>query len=126
MALWMNQKAAEAAEQYREALRLDPNLWQSYHNLGLVFAHRGQYEEAIEYYKTALRFRPDYADAHCEWGVALVELSKQNRPELLQQAAGKFEDALRFNPNHARARSSLAAVRARTGANNTAPRRLAP
>lgn len=126
MALWMNGKADEAEGQYREALRLDPNLWQAHHNLGLIHSHRGEHEKAIEEYKTALRARPDYADAHCEWGFALFELSKRNRPELIEQAARKFQDALRYNPGHQRARDALASLQAGTSATKTAPNGMSP
>ena len=51
----------EALEQLARATALDPLEVESYHNRGLVYERQGQRDAAIAEYRTALRYRPDYA-----------------------------------------------------------------
>jgi protein O-mannosyl-transferase len=67
-------KLAEAVEQYREVLRVNPNHTLALNELGKVLAKRGQFVEAIAYYRTALAIRPDSAEAHNNYGLALIGL----------------------------------------------------
>jgi tetratricopeptide (TPR) repeat protein len=53
----------EAIEQYREALKIKPDLAKSHNALGEVLAKMGRLEEAIAHYQEALRLKPDFAEA---------------------------------------------------------------
>jgi tetratricopeptide (TPR) repeat protein len=57
--------------------------------------------EALARYQTALRIKPDYADARCNAGLALFQLGR------MQEAKRYFESALRLNPDDAQARDYL-------------------
>lgn len=50
----------EAAEQLETALELDPLNVEAYHNLAVIFERRGDRVAAIENYRTALRYSPQY------------------------------------------------------------------
>ena len=50
----------EALEQLDEAVRLSPLHPESHHNRGVILERKGRTPEAIESYRTAVRYRPDY------------------------------------------------------------------
>ena len=58
-------------------------------------------DRAILHYQAALDIRPDHADAHHNWGVALA---RQGR---LPDAITQFRMALAIRPDHAEAREYL-------------------
>ncbi len=60
--------------------------------LGSELAREGRYEEAIEYYRTALRYKPRYPEAHFYLGIALDKLGK------LDEAIDEYKQALAFKP----------------------------
>jgi tetratricopeptide (TPR) repeat protein len=53
-------KIDEALEQLDEAVRLAPLHPESHHNRGVILERKGRTSEAIESYRTAVRYRPDY------------------------------------------------------------------
>jgi Tfp pilus assembly protein PilF len=109
----------------------------------LLLRRRGQPQEEIKQYEQALRFNPDYAEAHLNLGVALEKLGRDAdairhykevlrlRPDnaevhinfgnaLLTQGKGPeamahYEEALRINPDYAEAHSNLGAIYQRMG-----------
>ena len=54
----------EAAEAYREAVKLHPEYAQAHVMLGLTLASLGQIEEAAEFFREALEIQPNNATAH--------------------------------------------------------------
>ena len=57
--------------------------------------------EAIAHYSEALRIKPDYAIAHHNLGLVLVQQGK------IEEAARHFETALKLNPSYQEARRAL-------------------
>jgi tetratricopeptide (TPR) repeat protein len=55
-------------------------------------------EEAVASYDRAIALKPDYAEAHCTRGTALVELK---RPE---EAVASYDSAIALKPDYAEAR----------------------
>jgi protein O-mannosyl-transferase len=53
----------QAADQYTEALRLQPEMAEAHYNWALLCLKQRQPAEAIDHYRKALRLRPDYVDA---------------------------------------------------------------
>jgi tetratricopeptide (TPR) repeat protein len=53
-----------ARERYYMAIELDEDYVEARANLGCVLAETGQRELAIAAFEGALRYHPDYADAH--------------------------------------------------------------
>ena len=62
-------------------------------------------DEAIPHYETALRIRPDNADAQHNWGVALAQ--EKRFPEAIEH----FRAALAIEPGHVEARQYLGLAR---------------
>ena len=55
------------------------------------------------------RFKPDYAKAHNNWGVALVKTGR------MQEAIEHYKQALQLDPNYPEAHSNLGVVLVQTG-----------
>ncbi len=128
-------RTAEAMENYREALKINPAYEDALNNLGYALAGQKKYLEAIPLYEAALRVRPNHAEVHNNLGNALSEIGKideaiqhylivlKQKPEhadahnnlgialamkgKLDEAIVHFHDAIRFKPSYASAHSNL-------------------
>ena len=49
---------------WRDTIRKNPKAWMAYNNLGEIVLGDGQIDEAIGYYKKAIKLRPDYPEAY--------------------------------------------------------------
>jgi tetratricopeptide (TPR) repeat protein len=74
--------------------------------LGLALVQLGRPQEAIGHYEQAVRLKPDFAEAHYNWGVALEQAGR------VQEAIGHYEQSLRIKPDFAKARDALARLQA--------------
>jgi len=99
----------EAADCYRRALRLEPNLAEAHNNLGVILRRQGQMEEAEACCRQALKLRPNYTDALSNLGVVL---RCQGR---LPEALASFDRALQLVPDFADAHWNRALVWLLTG-----------
>ena len=94
---------AEAREQFRKAIEVNPNGDWGYLYLGGVFMEAdGDYPKAIENFQKAIRLGPLNEVARDYLGVAM--LNQKNYPEAIHY----FEEALKINPNYEDARNHLA------------------
>jgi Flp pilus assembly protein TadD len=92
---------AEAAECYRQALRLDPDHADALNNLGVLLMLEGQLAEAVDCFRHALRGNPHHTDAHNNLGAALFQQGH------LAEEIECYHEALRSNPNNADAHNNL-------------------
>ncbi|MFN0151881.1 MAG: tetratricopeptide repeat protein [bacterium] len=108
---------------WQHALVANPENYVALYNLGVEYAGRQDFANAVEMYDRALAARPDLPNAHAGLGTA-------------QMALGRWEDAARHldaaaaeNPRDALALTNLAAARARlrdyAGALDAADRAIA-
>jgi Tfp pilus assembly protein PilF len=72
------------------------------YSLGSLAQQRGKLDEAVQYYRAALKSRPDHATIHNALGAALLASSK---PE---EAFAEFQTALRLQPDYANAHYNIA------------------
>ncbi|MGD1152248.1 MAG: tetratricopeptide repeat protein [Syntrophales bacterium] len=91
----------EAISHYTEALRIDPNLSDSYNNMGLALTKRGSADEAIPNFLKAIRINPNHAAAHYNLGTVLASRGK------LDEAIYHFRESIRIKPDHAKAYNNL-------------------
>ena len=70
-ALYAKGQYEGAIAEYREAIRLNPDLALAHNGLGSALCAKGQYDAAIAEYRKAIRLNPDYAHAHNNLGLAL-------------------------------------------------------
>jgi tetratricopeptide (TPR) repeat protein len=66
----------EALEYLDQAIRLNPELADSYTNRGVAYKYLGQYERAIEAFNQAIRLNPELADAYYNRGIAYGVLGR--------------------------------------------------
>lgn len=99
----------EAIEQYRAALRLNPQDGIAYNGLAVMLMEKRDFEAAANQLRTALELNPDDAFAHGNLGVILA-----GRGEL-DEALRHLEQAARLQPDDAGVRNNLAGVLAARG-----------
>jgi tetratricopeptide (TPR) repeat protein len=100
-ALLEERRPGEAAAQFREAIRLEPDSPEAHANLGNCLAAEGLAADARQEYAAALGIDPGFAGAHYNLGLSLL------RSGLLDQASGEFQATLRLDPLHAQAHNNL-------------------
>jgi len=91
---------AEAA--YRNAIKLDPNLSNSYTNLGNIYYRRNDISMARDFYMQALEVDPDQPEAHYNLGFLYFDMGQPSR------AIPLFEKAIEMDPEFADAYFNLA------------------
>ena len=73
----------ESAENYRQAIRLDPyNAADAHYALGLVYRDWGRPEDEIQAYKQAIKLKPDYVSAFERLGLRYLRSKKY--PEAIE------------------------------------------
>ncbi len=107
--LYAEQKYAEAAAAYEEAIKLAPESWGYYLNLGLARKKQNQPDEALAAFKKALALSPDSISANKEVGEALA------RAENFAEAKTYYEKAVALSPEDAEARYNLGICLSSTG-----------
>jgi tetratricopeptide (TPR) repeat protein len=92
----------EAAENYRQAIRLDPyNAADAYYALGLVYRDWGRADDEIQAYKQAIRLRSDYSSAYERLGSRYLKSKKY--PEAIEV----FKQISTLKPGDANAPNSM-------------------
>jgi tetratricopeptide (TPR) repeat protein len=99
----------ESEPLYRHAIAVTQANFVACNNLGAALEKKGRKEEAADWYREALRWKPDYADAHCNLANIYVALK---RP---REAVAEFEAALSTHPRSARAHYFFANVLLKQG-----------
>ncbi len=107
-------KTAEAMENYRNSLAINPNYEDALNNLGHALAEAGHYAEAIPLYRAALAVRPNHVEVHNNLGNALSETGQ------VDEAIRHYEFVLGRNPRHPSANNNYGIALAMKGRLNEA------
>ena len=91
----------EAIVEFRDAIRLIPDLPAAHINLGNALRKQGKLDEATAECRTALRLKPHYVEAHVNLGLALADHGK------LDEAVAELREAIRLKPDDAEAHNGL-------------------
>jgi tetratricopeptide (TPR) repeat protein len=94
----------EAAAEFEEAVRLDPDFVEAHYNLGLTYADQGQFDAAIAEYEEAIRLAPDLAEAHNGLGNVYSDLGRTD------EALAAYQETVRLDPSFADAHFNLGHV----------------
>ncbi len=88
-------KGSEAAEHYREVLRINPNSSGGHFNLANYYFSTGRQDEALRHYREAVRINPRYANAYNNLGLLMVS---ERRAE---EAIPYYRSAIELDPSNA-------------------------
>jgi Flp pilus assembly protein TadD len=83
----------QAVDEFKHALRLEPNYFAAYLNLANTLLDMGKHEEAIAQFHEALRLKPADAKAHNDLGVALKSMGD------VRGAVAEFQTVLSLRPD---------------------------
>jgi tetratricopeptide (TPR) repeat protein len=86
---------------WRHALALDEKSSFAHNNLGLAFAERGAFTEAIEEFRKAVEIDPAFVEAHTNLGNFLARRGSS------EEAISHLQQALRIDPMFANAHNTL-------------------
>ena len=93
---------------YLDTLAKNPGSWRAHNNLGSYYYSVGQFEQAAEYYATAV-LRGGDVNTHANLGLARLALGDPSG------ALVKYANALEIDPNHADSHLGLGNVRLAQG-----------
>lgn len=99
--LLRNKQYAEAEDEYRAAIRRDPQDADLHIGLGMVLGRKGDWDGQIAEDREALRLNPNNDRAHLSLGSALARKGNQGG------ATEEYREAIRLNPNNEAAHISL-------------------
>ena len=91
----------ERALEIRMELNDDAGMSIDYKRFGDFYVFKGEYIEAIEYYREAIRIDPDLAAAHSNLGNLLHGLKRYD------EAEREYRETIRIDPDHAAAHYNL-------------------
>lgn len=91
----------QAAEQYRQSVKINPDYAVAYFSLGNALSKMGQAQAAIEQYRQAVKHDGEYAEAYSNLGTALEAEGK------LEEAIRAYRRAIELKPRYAPARYNL-------------------
>ncbi len=86
---------------FSHAIKVIPNNYIAYNNLGVACDSAGRHEDAIENYKQAVRIKPNYAEAYYNLGGTYGKVGRQ------QDAIEAYKQAVRIKPDYAKALCNL-------------------
>jgi tetratricopeptide (TPR) repeat protein len=93
---------------WADVLKKNPACWLAYENTGVGLAARGQYAQAVEYFRKALAIEPNHAEGHYDLAKALSRMSGAHKDEPIRE----LREAIRIQPLHSQALTHLAWIRA--------------
>jgi Tfp pilus assembly protein PilF len=98
----------EAAKAYREAVKLDPDSASAQYNLGSSLARSGNFAEAENHLRRALKKSPN-SQTYTGLGIVLWQLGRAD------EAIANLQAAIEADPTNATARQKLAEIQASAG-----------
>jgi tetratricopeptide (TPR) repeat protein len=107
-------KFAEAISDYKKSIELNPHVFESNLNLGLLFAQQGNNQEAEKYLTAATRLKPNVQPESAmerAW-LALGKVLEDHNP---QQALSAFREAAKVRPKNAEPHLAQARLLERQG-----------
>jgi tetratricopeptide (TPR) repeat protein len=96
---------AEAVQLYRQAIQMEPDLWEAHFALGDELAAASRFSEAGNEYEQVIRLQPAIAMAHLDRGVILTRLGQ------LDEALQEFQETLRLEPGNRQAQEYFKQVK---------------
>ncbi len=95
---------ADAEKYYLKAIELNPEFWEAFYNLGILYHENGKVNLAVDCYKESIRLKPDFYLSHSNLGSAYRELS------LFNLACESYKKSIQLNPSYSDAHYNLGVV----------------
>ena len=86
---------------WEDVIKKSPANERGYHNLGVAYLDKGLSDKALEYFRTALRINPDFAEAHYNLGNVYLEKG------LFDEAVEHYLSSIKINPEYFKAHYNL-------------------
>ncbi len=94
----------EAIDKFKEAIKINPELWGAFNNLGLAFSHLNKNDKAKSVYKNLINKNPDFAEAHYNLGNIFAE------DKIFDSSLEYLNKAIDKKPNFAKAYKAIGDV----------------
>lgn len=94
---------------WEDVIKKSPANERGYHNLGVAYLDKGLSDKALEYFRTALRINPDFAEAHYNLGNVYMEKG------LFDEAVEHYLSSIKINPEYFKAHYNLGLVHLKKG-----------
>jgi len=99
--LLVEEKFEEAEVLLKNIIKIDPNHYKSYINIGAIYDKLDKLNHAEEYLIKAIKLKPDYELTYFNLATTQKKLGKIN------EAENNFKKAIQINPNYVEAYSNL-------------------
>jgi len=86
---------------FSHAIKVTPNNYLAYNNLGVACDSTGRRQDAIKNYRQAVRIKPDYSEAYYNLGGAYRKVDRK------QDAIEAYKQAIKIKPDYAKAICNL-------------------
>lgn len=97
------QNAEEALKHYMRCLNKNPEA-ETYFNIGVIYMYKDRYQDAIDYFNTALQLKPDYFEAHVNLGATYLKI------ENYAKAIEHYQEASKIKPDNEEIQYILSAL----------------
>jgi tetratricopeptide (TPR) repeat protein len=97
----------KAVTELEQAAREDLDNYRAFNYLGAAYASKGQYEMAVGSFKYAAQINPDIPSIHYNIAQTYEAMDE------LEEAMQEYEQALRIDPNYAKAYQAMKTLRDR-------------
>jgi len=95
---------AKSAEEFKIAIKLNPNYADAYHNLGNTYQQLGKIQEAVSSYQSAIKYNPQLWQSYQNLAAIYFNQKKYRQAEQL------ISEAIKINPAETNLRANLAVV----------------
>jgi Flp pilus assembly protein TadD len=86
-------RAAEAMEDFKQAIKIKPYYAEAHTNLGTVYTKLGRWQDAMDAHKEAIKIKPGLAVAHNNLGVVYTKLGRW------QEAVDALKQTIKIKPD---------------------------
>ncbi len=107
--LLLQRRLIEAIEIYKEVVKIEPDFFEAYSNLGVCYKNLNRLKEAREAFEYALKLKPDSAVAHNNIGNVYTLM------ERFDLAKAHYEKAITLKPKYFDVMENLRSILLVTG-----------
>ena len=94
---------------YKATLDKNPDSWIAHYTMGFALAEKGEPQESIEQFETAIRLHHEFPEAHNNMATVLAKIDR------IPEAIEHFQQAIQLRSSYVEARYKLAEAFVQTG-----------